>query len=55
MENATSFGAALIAKSAQEEQAVESMGDLFSIETQEVKKVAFENLEEYVSAFMDQL
>lgn len=55
MENATSFGAALIAKSAQEERAVESMGDLFSIETQEVKKVAFENLEEYVSAFMDQL
>ncbi|MFP4407346.1 MAG: FGGY-family carbohydrate kinase [Spirochaetaceae bacterium] len=55
MENATSFGAALIAKSAQEERAVESMGDLFSIETQEVRKVAFENLDAYFSAFMEQL
>lgn len=55
MENATSFGAALIAKSAQEEVSVEGMGSLFEIETQEVKKATFDNMEEYVSAFMDHL
>ena len=55
MEEATSFGAALLAKSAQEEIPVEQLGELFAIDTQEVKRVDFENLQEYVSAFTDHL
>ena len=55
MEEATSFGAALLAKSAQEELPVEVLGSLFEIETQEVKRVGFEDLEGYVEAYMDHL
>lgn len=55
MEEATSFGAALLAKSAQEEIPVEQLGDLFSIDTQAVKRVDFEELNGYVAAFTDQL
>lgn len=55
MEEATSFGAALLAKSAQEEIPVEEMGSLFTIETQEVKRESFTQLRSYVEAFMEQL
>ncbi|MFW6215469.1 MAG: FGGY-family carbohydrate kinase [Alkalispirochaetaceae bacterium] len=55
MEEATSFGAALLAKSAQEETPVEGLGELFEIETQEVRRESFEHLREYVAAFMEEL
>lgn len=51
IDEATSFGGALIAKSAHETIEPESLGERFEIETKPVPKATFEGLEEYEEAF----
>lgn len=51
IDEATSFGAALIAKSAREKIEPESLGEKFEIETNPVSKATFDGLTDYEQAF----
>jgi sugar (pentulose or hexulose) kinase len=55
LEQATSFGAAIVAKAARTGDAVESLADTFDITPRPVEPLIIKGMADYVTAFMQSL